>query len=155
RQNFTLDSRPVGPAGQPLVLELAGLGALIPSLDGDRQVITLRDDAGVARLHYRDLTIYDANSEHVPGHFALGADPAQPGALAIVVEDAGAVYPLTIDPLTGSATGPDFIATGEATGNQFGISIAGAGDVNGDGFADVIVGAPGYNSNTGRVYVYQ
>ena len=32
--------------------------------------------------------------------------------------------------------------------------MSSAGDVNGDGFADVIVGSPGYSSNTGRVYLY-
>ncbi len=48
----------------------------------------------------------------------------------------------------------DLIMTGEATGNFFGISVSSAGDVNGDGYSDVIVGAIGYTTATGRAYIY-
>ena len=48
----------------------------------------------------------------------------------------------------------DIYMTGEDTFNYFGYSVAGGGDLNGDGFADMIVGAYGYNSSTGRAYVY-
>ena len=48
----------------------------------------------------------------------------------------------------------DIYMTGEESLNYFGYSVSGGGDVNGDGFADMIAGAYGYNSNTGRVYVY-
>jgi len=48
----------------------------------------------------------------------------------------------------------DIFMTGEDTFNYFGYSVSGGGDVNGDGFADMIAGAYGYNSNTGRAYVY-
>ncbi|MBM4431859.1 MAG: hypothetical protein FJ026_16160, partial [Chloroflexi bacterium] len=48
-----------------------------------------------------------------------------------------------------------FTATGESPGSRFGVSVASAGDVNGDGFPDIIVGADGYASDRGRVYVYQ
>ncbi len=48
----------------------------------------------------------------------------------------------------------DILLTGEATNNYFGISVSSAGDVNGDGYSDVIAGAYGYSSSTGRAYIY-
>lgn len=42
----------------------------------------------------------------------------------------------------------------EKTGDDFGRHVAGIGDVNRDGYADVLIGAPGNSSNTGRAYVY-
>jgi len=48
----------------------------------------------------------------------------------------------------------DVILTGGAVNNYFGRSVSGAGDVNSDGYDDVIVGADGYSSFTGRAYIY-
>ncbi len=48
----------------------------------------------------------------------------------------------------------DVTMMGEGTSNNFGYSVSDAGDVNHDGYMDVIVGADGYNSSTGRVYIY-
>jgi hypothetical protein len=58
----------------------------------------------------------------------------------------------------GSASGPETTASwtagGEASSNFFGSAVSSGGDVNGDGFADIVVGAYGYSTNTGRAYVY-
>ncbi|MBK6877883.1 MAG: FG-GAP repeat protein [Ignavibacteria bacterium] len=48
---------------------------------------------------------------------------------------------------------PEITLSGEAANNYFGDAST-AGDVNGDGYSDVIVGASGYNSNTGRAYIF-
>jgi hypothetical protein len=48
----------------------------------------------------------------------------------------------------------DLIITGQAPYNYFGNSASGAGDVNNDGYSDVIIGALGYKSDMGRVYIY-
>lgn len=47
----------------------------------------------------------------------------------------------------------DVILTGTA-GSKAGYSVSSAGDVNKDGYADVITGAIGYNSNTGRALIF-
>ena len=49
---------------------------------------------------------------------------------------------------------PDFIMTGEGANNSFSFSAASAGDVNKDGYSDIIIGAYGYSSNTGKAYLY-
>ena len=48
----------------------------------------------------------------------------------------------------------DLILTSAAANDWFGASVSNADDVNGDGYSDVIVGAYGYNSGTGRAYIY-
>ncbi|MBK6876377.1 MAG: FG-GAP repeat protein [Ignavibacteria bacterium] len=47
----------------------------------------------------------------------------------------------------------DIILTGETTGRYLGESVSSA-DFNKDGFSDVLVGEPGYNSNTGRAHIF-
>jgi hypothetical protein len=43
---------------------------------------------------------------------------------------------------------------GETQSSYFGCSVASAGDVNGDGYSDMIIGAYGNVSDTGKAYVY-
>lgn len=46
-------------------------------------------------------------------------------------------------------------ATGEYLGSEFGYSVSSAGDVNNDGYDDIIVGADGFEDETGKIYVYK
>jgi parallel beta-helix repeat protein len=52
------------------------------------------------------------------------------------------------------ASDADVILTGEADNHLFGFSVSGAKDVNSDTFDDILVGAPGYDTNRGRSYIY-
>ena len=47
----------------------------------------------------------------------------------------------------------DLTITGDNEYDQFGISLANAGDVNNDGYSDIIIGANGFNSSTGRASI--
>ena len=44
--------------------------------------------------------------------------------------------------------------TGENDGDRFAAALGTAGDVNGDGYADIIVGAPDFDGDKGKVYVW-
>jgi hypothetical protein len=144
-QGFTLARRPDGEG--PLVVEL-GVALATASLRGDE--VRLRTPAG-RTLHYAKLFAEDAAGRALAARFEV-PDPA---CVRLVVEDAGAAYPLLIDPLVWST--PDHtIASGQSDG-EFGQSVASAGDVNGDGFADVIVGAPEYDAgqvDEGAAFVF-
>ena len=70
--------------------------------------------------------------------------------------DAGRAY-VYFGSASGLSTTPNWIATGDQAGDQFGVAVDTAGDVNGDGYADIIVGAYTYDNgetDEGRAYVY-
>jgi|GEM_PF-1516675 len=142
-QGFTL-AAPMEGEG-PVVLELAVEHAKA-SLRG--QSIELATDAG-RRLNYGNLIARDANGLILASRLEVPS----PQRMQLIVEDAGAAYPVVIDPLiTGTADAilesnqPDI---GGFDAAAFGGTVAIAGDVNGDGFDDVIVGARGWDLDNG------
>jgi len=50
-------------------------------------------------------------------------------------------------------TSTGFMITGNAAGDQFGVSVSTAGDINNDGYDDIIIGAYSKNSQQGAAYV--
>jgi hypothetical protein len=142
-QGFTLPAAPAG-AG-PLVVELSVGGARV-SPQGDGLALTAPSGR---RLEYGKLAAYDAAGTRLPARLEAGEE----GVVRIAVEDAGARYPVTVDPLL---TASGILESNQASA-YLGFGVAGAGDVNGDGHADVIVGAYGYDSGEaeeGAVFVF-
>ncbi len=93
--------------------------------------------------------------------FAIGAPFADPGGklqagTTYVVFGRADYLPVLVNAVLDLNTLDGFRGFkihGENTGDYSGWSVGGAGDVDGDGFDDILIGAPGHNSYTGRVYV--
>jgi len=155
-QGFTVARRPIETEAQePLRLVLSVSGNARPRLSQDGRAVEFLASGGVLALRYADLVVVDARGQELASRMEL-SECAGEGRCAVhlVVDDAGAAYPLTIDPL---ASSPNWTAEGNDAFSRFGIAVASAGDVNGDGFSDVIVGAERYSNPQlyeGRAYVY-
>ncbi|MBF9223212.1 beta strand repeat-containing protein [Hymenobacter ruricola] len=147
RQTFRLAARPAGQG--PVQVQLAVATALHPRLAGDSAVVFSPGRSNAPVLRYASLRAWDAAGHVLPATIRLAADSQ---ALALVVDDANATYPVTIDPLASTA---GTTVTGQNVGDAYATSVAMVGDLNADGYGDLAVGAPGYSGGTGAVYVYQ
>ena len=132
-QGFTI---PGSLGDGELIICLVIEGSLKPQL-ADKTTLKLATPTGATVLEYGHLTVSDAANHKLPAVFSLSGSQ-----LAIHIKTAGAVYPLTIDPLLMSLA---WQVESNQAGAGFGFSVASAGDVNHDGFDDIIVGAPGYD----------
>jgi len=123
------------PGRGRLVLELALEKATARAL-GD--TLQLRSETG-RFLSYSQVSARDASGREL----AAVLEVPDPTRIRIVVDDAGARYPVAIDPILTATADAQILGTGF---DGLGYGVASAGDVNGDGYADVIIGAPLYSN---------
>ena len=97
RQDFILAKSPAGTENLSLVLELKGATAA-----NSAQGVSIKMDNG-RKLEYHNLYITDATGKRMTGEMKAVSE----GLIAIHVNDAEAVYPLTIDP---TITDADWVA---------------------------------------------
>jgi hypothetical protein len=133
-----LARRPDG-AGS-LWIDLATTGLVAHRLGA--RAIELRDADGARVLRYVGLSVVDADGLAVPASFV-----ERDGAASISVQDAGARYPLKVDPLVWGAEQAELAASDGATSDGFGASVALEGST-------ALIGAPGKYSAKGAVYVF-
>jgi hypothetical protein len=146
-QGWTLQVPPRGDGALRIDIAVHGLAAEVDAAAIGFGV----DEPGAATvLEYAGLKVFDATKKVLPARFA-----ATERGFRIVVDDRGARYPVTVDPVL---TTPAWSAQADQDNAAFGTSVAGAGDVDGDGFDDVVVGAPGFDNgdpNEGAAFVYR
>lgn len=106
--------------------------------------LAFRDTGGRIQMHYSQLLAFDASHQILPAHLQLSGN-----RLRICVETAGAVFPVTIDPIF-SAEQP-LAASDAAAEDELGRTVAVDADT-------IVVGAPLVNSgataDTGAAYVF-
>lgn len=149
---FTIQRPPV--EGDRLTLSLAVRGALRPSVSADGRDITFASDSGKATLQYSGLAAYDADGKPLPARW----DTSQQ-ILHLSVDQRGARYPVTIDPVAQNAY---VKASNTGAGDEFGSSVAISGNtmVIGASYEDSSsVGVNGSETSngtqdSGAVYVY-
>nr|UZH23228.1 hypothetical protein [myxobacterium MSr12020] len=149
-QGFTLEAAPAcrSAGGGELTIEVALGGGLQAALAPDGAALTLRDADGRVALRYTDLFARDAAGRTLPAHFELAE-----GGVSIRVDDAGAAYPVVIDPLVWVEQ-TMFTPSDAMTYDTFGQSVA----IEGNTAMVGSIGASNLPSGpwaTGAVYVYE
>ena len=139
-QGFTISRPPAGKAGA-LSIVLSYSGGLHPSSPGPRGF----DISGRSgpEMTYGGLRATDATGKALPARLVLGH-----GTVRITVSDAGAAYPVTVDPFVAPSSAPTATFTGTGT-EQLGSSVA----LSADGQV-ALVGAPFASSDNGAAYLY-
>ncbi len=128
---FTLHERPAD-TGEELLLKLAVRGGLRPEAAGGR-ALSFVDDTGEPVVRYTGLKVWDSEGTVLPARL----DVVDENQVRFVVDDRGAKYPITVDPLAQQA----YLKASNANRNDgFGDAVAISGDT-------VVVGAPGESSN--------
>ena len=134
---FTVRERPVAgvDAAAPLQFDLAVRGTLAARIKPDGQGVEFLDDSGAAVLHYAGLKVWDADGRVLAARFVPIA-ASVPRVLRLLVEERGARYPLTIDPVAQQA----YLKASNTGASDFFDSVAVSGDT-------VVIGAPFEDSN--------
>ncbi|MCH7922841.1 MAG: FG-GAP repeat protein [Nitrospinae bacterium] len=124
-------------------------GTLAPQVNDAGRALSFSDTDGNSVLSYGGLRAWDSTGRDLPARLEVRALRASGGArIAILVDDAAARYPVTIDPLLTQVA--KLTASDAAPGDFFGVSVAIAGDT-------AVVGAQlgdGAVSDSGSAYVF-
>lgn len=145
-QGFTFAKAPPGSGLLEIVMSAEGNARPepLPGAEGDIRFV---QSDGTPVVHYTGLKAWDATGRALPAHMQV-----REAELALVVADAGAQYPVTIDPLF-STLQASLVegSVDRALGDQFGFSVAVSGNT-------ALVGVPGDDTaggaNTGSSYVF-
>ena len=91
---YVIATRPTALPQSSLSLVLATRGNLSPKIAADALGVLFQDSAGATVLNYTGLKVWDADGKTLPSRFEAAGE----GQVRLVVEDADARYPVTIDP---------------------------------------------------------
>ncbi|HEV7781202.1 MAG TPA: T9SS type A sorting domain-containing protein [Chitinophagaceae bacterium] len=166
RQNFIVNERPAGEGSLYTTLQV-NTALQGKNMDNNKLVFHTAGNAKDIKLIYDELKVWDATNRILEASMTFNKETSQ---VMITVNDANAVYPVTIDPLNRTpewTAGADGVLPALLNSLQvqslYGLTVAGLGDVNADGFDDVAVSAPsmadvftgtGSLTGVGAVFIY-
>lgn len=124
-QGFTIAEAPQCTGMKVITMEALGDAApVLEDADGDGRGDWVRfvEEDGQTRFVYRDLDVVDAAGKKLPAWMTVEA-----GGITIHFDDAGAVYPVEVDPLI-MVLEAMLLAADGTSGDIFGFSVAIDGD---------------------------
>jgi trimeric autotransporter adhesin len=136
-QGFTINQTPGKTSSGPLTIALALSGNLTAAIDESRTALTLKAKDGSSALSYSGLSAVDADRKELRAWLEVGSEQ-----LLLHIDDAGARYPVTIDPFVQRAQ----LTTTENFQDESGLAAAIDGNT-------VAMSGPGL-LGTGAVYVF-
>jgi hypothetical protein len=142
-QGFTLAREPGNRNGEPLMIDFAMSGELTATIDRSGRSLTLSSH-GRPALRYGGLTATDAHGRELPAWLEVADNH-----LRLLVDDAAARYPISVDPLLQAAT---LTASDGVAADQLGYAVS----MSGDG-STIAVGARGPfvgQTHPGAAYVF-
>lgn len=141
-------SHPQATDSEALVIDVK-LDGLTAQSSEDPEALALLADDGSPKLKYSGLKVWDANGATLTASMSPSAE-----GIAIRVNDRGARYPITIDPLITSleeTLKPAITGTG-SSGDRFGISLAADGNAAVIGAASDTTAA---GVSSGSAYIFE
>jgi len=151
-QGFTIRERPerkgAPVSDEPLRLVVSLNGDLHARAKDAGQTIELTDSQGKPALSYGKLAAVDAARQRLAAHMEASEDGSE---IALVVDERGAAYPITIDPIAAKVEKILDGGSARQIGGQFGDAVA----IDGD---NAIVGAwlddLSFTTDCGGVYLF-
>ncbi|MGD0947355.1 MAG: hypothetical protein ABSA52_07980 [Candidatus Binatia bacterium] len=117
-QGFVIAARPAGKRGA-LALEMDVTGLRPELVDSGR--VALRATHGEQVLTYGELRVTDARGRELPARLEVAKGGGDRASVRLLVDDAAAAYPVTVDPLIVSQQA-ELTASDGATDDNFGWS---------------------------------
>lgn len=131
---FFIKERPTSGNEAELSFKMKVRGGLRPEISGDARAVNFLDANGATVLNYGGLKVWDADDKPLPARFEATSD----GGFRFLVDERGARYPITIDPVAQQAY---LKASNAGAGDQFGFSVAASENT-------VVIGSPYEDSST-------
>jgi hypothetical protein len=138
-QGLTIAESPGKANGQPLTIASGLSGNMAATVDRNGRSLSLAENGGRTVLRYAGLTASDADGKDLHAWLKLRGKE-----LLLQVEDAGARYPVSIDPIIQLA---ELTASDGLTNTGFGYPVAVSGNT-------LVVGGAGGDGELGAAYVF-
>jgi len=141
RQDFVIND---GPTDKVSIKVNLALKTNLIAQKNDQFSILMTDSLnGAINIYYKDLIVYDAKGKFLNSEMLLSETETGTYEVALVASGENVTYPITVDPLSTSATGFESAIDSTYTG----FAVTGNCDINNDGFCDAVIGSYGYTSS--------